>query len=159
MIKGQESRQMSSLLALGFLADRALIQLGMTGNSHEDRTVWKPLGEFLQAAVRQVSSPSGLGRPVPHGQGFSRPAAELDWQLIASQENVPQEAAFVEWLESLRETVAALGDAEQVEQGRTVLLKDFLERIARISLAQAQSLRESTESGRHREQWPLTARI
>ncbi len=160
MIKGEESRRMSSLLRFGFLADRALLLL--SNMDPEDPEVREPtLMNDLQGFLESVADSFATDGPRELRAGAAsgaRAVSYLDWDTIASREEVPDDERFVHWIEELGQTVGQINRGEAILEEDLQRLRSFLAAVGRLSLTQAQALRQSGESGKARESWQLASR-
>jgi hypothetical protein len=160
MITGQESRRMGVLLRSGFLADRALIQLsGIDPNRPVvgDHVLLRSLITFFEAAAKSVDLET------PHraklgATSNARAAALLDWKSIATYEKVSDTDGFKNWIEARRQTIERIDKEERVSADELDVLKSLLEAVGRLSLTQAQALRQSGEADRARKSWHLALR-
>jgi hypothetical protein len=160
MIKGEESRRMSSLLRFGFLADRALIALSDVDPDRPHVTkedLMSSLADFLDSTAQSFAT-NGPHQPMPGAGAGARAVAYLDWDTIASIEEVQDGERFVQRIAQLREVVECVNRGEPVSKEDLQRLKSFLTAVGRLSLTQAQALRQSAESGKARESWQLASR-
>lgn len=151
---------MSSLLRFGFLADRALLELSNVDPEKpdvKDPNIMTALGDFLELTAQSFAT-SGLHQPRPGAAAGARAVVYLDWDTIASVQNVEDGERFVQWIGQLRDHVARIENSQAIGHKELEGLKTFLSAVGRLSLTQAQALRQSAESGKGREPWQLAAR-
>ncbi len=160
MIKGEVSRRMSSLLRFGFLTDRALLLLSDIDPEHpvvSEPTLTTDLQGFLEAVADSFAT-DGPRQPGPGAAAGAGAVSYLDWDTIVSGEEVPDDEHFVHWIEELGPTVGHLNSGQPIPEEDLQRLKSFLAAIGRLSLTQAQALRQSAESGKASESWQLASR-
>ena len=160
MIKGEESRRMSSLLRFGFLADRALLMLSDVDPEIPQVTepdLMRALQAFLDSTAQSFATTESH-QPRPGAAAGARAVSYLDWDTIASGEKVEDGERFVQWIARLREVVEHIDRGDAVKPEDFQRLKTFLAAVGRLSLTQAQALRQSAESGKARESWQLASR-
>lgn len=151
---------MSSLLRFGFLADRAMLMLSDDDPSKpeaKDPDLMASLQAFLDSTAESFAATESH-QPRPSAAAGARALSYLDWDTIASSEEVPDDQLFVHWIEQLSQTVGQINRGEVIPEEDLQRLKSFLAAVGRLSLTQAQALRQSAESGKARESWQLASR-
>ena len=151
---------MSSLLRFGFLADRAMLMLSDVDPGQpeaKDKDLMASLQAFLDSTVESFAATESH-QPRPGAAAGARGLSYLDWDTIASGEEVPDHQLFVHWIEQLSQTVGQINRGEPIPEEDLQQLKSFLAAVGRLSLTQAQALRQSAESGKARESWQLASR-
>jgi len=150
---------MSSLLRFGFLADRALLMLAGVDAQHpkvSEPELISQIEDFLQLTAQSFAAEAPT--PTPAAGAGARAVAYLDWDSIASGERIEDGDRFVAWIGHLKDVAGHVRDSKAVATNDLDQLKSFLAAVGRLSLTQAQSLRQSAESGKARESWQLASR-
>ena len=151
---------MGVLLRSGFLVDRALIALSGVDPTRPvvmDEDLMSSLIGFFDAIAKSVDLDA------PHraklgATSNARAAAWIDWNSIATYEKLQDTAGFKSWLEARRTTLEQIARHEAISQEELDVLKSLLEAVGKLSLTQAQALRQSGEAGRARKSWQLALR-
>ncbi len=117
----------------------------------------RTLADFFDAIAQSVDL-AATHRSKVGATSNARAAAWIDWNSIATYEKLEDGTGFKDWLQARRATLERIDRGDAISSQDLDGLKSLLEAVGKLSLTQAQALRQRGEAGRARKSWQLALR-